>query len=104
MCVEFRIERRSVAPDRGILARACRLPVGSALLTKQPDLRESRAVGAVQQPPLEGPPGLVGNWRSVHKCFTRWAKSGVWKKIFQVLLEDSENRYVIIDSPIVRAH
>ena len=33
------------------------------------------------------PPGY-GNWKSVHKRFTRWAKTGIWEKIFQVLLDD----------------
>ena len=49
-------------------------------------------------------PEKYGNWKSVHKRFTRWAKSGLWRKIFQVLLDDSDNRYVMIDSTIVRAH
>ena len=49
-------------------------------------------------------PEKYGNWKSVHKRFTRWAKSGLWRRIFQVLLDDSDNRYVMIDSTIVRAH
>ena len=42
------------------------------------------------------PPGY-GNWKSVHKRFTRWAKTGIWEKIFQVLLDAtwSDNRYVM---------
>ena len=49
-------------------------------------------------------PEEFGNWKSVHKRFTRWARSGLWERIFLVLLEDPGNRYVIIDSTIVRAH
>ena len=49
-------------------------------------------------------PGEYGNWKSVHKRFTRWARSGLWQRIFEVLLEDSDNSYVMIDSTIVRAH
>ena len=49
-------------------------------------------------------PTEYGNWRSVHKRFTRWAKSGVWERIFQVMLEDADNSHVMIDSTIVRAH
>ena len=46
------------------------------------------------------PPGY-GNWKSVHKRFTRWARAGIWERIFQVLLQDPDNRYVMIDSTIV---
>lgn len=49
-------------------------------------------------------PEEYGNWKSVHKRFTRWARSGIWQRIFQVLLEDKANRYVMIDSTIVWVH
>ena len=45
-----------------------------------------------------------GNWKRVHKRFTRWARSAIWEKVFQVLLDDPDNSYVMIDSTIVRAH
>ena len=49
-------------------------------------------------------PSGYGKWKSVHKRFTRWSRSGVWERIFEVLLTDSDNRYVMIDSTVVRAH
>ena len=49
-------------------------------------------------------PGEYGNWKSVHKRFTRWARSGLWRRIFQVLLEDTDNSCVMTDSTIVRVH
>ena len=49
-------------------------------------------------------PHGYGNWKSVHKRFTRWARAGIWEKIFQELLDDPDNRCVMIDSTIVQAH
>lgn len=40
----------------------------------------------------------------MYKRFTRWAKAGVWERIFAMLMEDPKNQYVMIDSTIGRAH
>jgi len=49
-------------------------------------------------------PERYGNWNSVHKCFGRWAEKGVWERVFERLLEDPKNDYVMIDSTLVKAH
>jgi len=49
-------------------------------------------------------PERYGNWKSVHKRFSRWAKNGIWEKVFEKLLEDKENEYIMIDSTLVKAH
>jgi transposase len=49
-------------------------------------------------------PEEYGNWKSVHNRFTRWAKSGIWERIFEVLLADPKNIYIMLNSTIVRAH
>ena len=49
-------------------------------------------------------PEEYGKCKTSHKRYTRWARSGIWKKVFQVLLDDPDNRYVMIDSTIVRTH
>ena len=49
-------------------------------------------------------PEHFGHWKNVHRRLSRWAKSGVWKRIFQILAEDADNEYAMIDSTIVRAH
>lgn len=47
---------------------------------------------------------VIGKYKSVHKRFVRWANAGVWDRVFQELVEDRKNQYVMIDSTIVRAH
>ena len=49
-------------------------------------------------------PAEFGNWNSVFQRFRRWAKKGVWQRIFTALIEDPDFEYLIIDSTIVRAH
>ena len=49
-------------------------------------------------------PERFGNFKVIHLRHTRWSKSGIWEKIFNVLSEDADNEYAMIDSTIVRAH
>jgi transposase len=49
-------------------------------------------------------PEQFGNGIEIHRRFSRWAKSGVWERIFQRLAADADNEYAMIDSTIVRAH
>jgi transposase len=49
-------------------------------------------------------PERFGPWKAVHTRFSRWAESGVWRKVFEYLADDADNEYAMIDSTIVRAH
>ena len=49
-------------------------------------------------------PERFGDYRVIHTRFSRWAKSGVWQKVFEILAVDADNEYAMIDSTIVRAH
>ncbi len=49
-------------------------------------------------------PERFSDWNNTHRRFSRWAKSGVWKRMFQVLAVDADNEYAMLDSTIVRAH
>ena len=42
--------------------------------------------------------------KNVHRRFSRWARAGVWERVFQHLAEEADNEYAMIDSTIVRAH
>ena len=37
-------------------------------------------------------PERYGKWKSVHKRFTRWAKAGVWERVFEALTERPQER------------
>jgi transposase len=48
-------------------------------------------------------PDRFGNWNSVWRRFDRWARKGVWKKVFDEL-QDPDLEWLILDSTIIRAH
>ena len=43
-----------------------------------------------------------GDWAIVYQRFDRWAKSGVFKRIFKVLASDHDNEYMMIDATVRR--
>jgi transposase len=49
-------------------------------------------------------PERYGKSKTVHKRFTRWAKAGVWEKVFASLTGDPDNQYLMLDTTLVRAH
>src|SRR3954447_20555940 len=49
-------------------------------------------------------PERFGDPETIHTRFSRWAKSGVWERVFNHLSDDADNEYAMIDSTIVRAH
>src|SRR5579859_2586253 len=49
-------------------------------------------------------PERFGDPIKIHTRFSRWAKSGVWERVFKHLADEADNQYAMIDSTIVRAH
>jgi transposase len=49
-------------------------------------------------------PERFGCGVKVQTRFSRWAKAGVWERVFQHVAADADNEYAMIDSTIVRAH
>jgi len=49
-------------------------------------------------------PERFGDWKNTHRRWSRWAKTGVWEKVFKHLASDADNEYGMIDATIVRAH
>ena len=40
----------------------------------------------------------------MHKRLSRWAKTGIWERVFAVLTADRKNEYLMLDTTLVRAH
>jgi transposase len=49
-------------------------------------------------------PERFGDWKVVYQRYNRWAKGGVFERIFKQLASDHDNEYMMIDATIVRAH
>ena len=43
-------------------------------------------------------PERFGAWKKVHTRFCRWAKAGVWERIFRHLAGEADDEYAMIDS------
>lgn len=49
-------------------------------------------------------PERYGPYTTVYNRFNRWAKTGVWLKVFETLVAKSPQSMQLIDSSIIRAH
>lgn len=49
-------------------------------------------------------PERFGPWKSVWQRHDRWARSGVFERIFTMLAADHDNEYMMLDATVVRAH
>ena len=49
-------------------------------------------------------PKESGNWNTVHRRFRRWAQSGVFQRIFDVIGEDLDLKAVMVDGTFAKVH
>ena len=49
-------------------------------------------------------PPSFGNWNSTFQRFRRWAKKGVFERLFEALSEEPDFEYAMIDGTIVSVH
>ena len=49
-------------------------------------------------------PERLGDFRVVHLRHSRWSRTDVWQRVFEVLAQDADNKDLMIDSTIVKAH
>jgi len=48
--------------------------------------------------------GDFGRWNSIFRRFRRWAKKGVFERVFNALSGDPDFEYAMIDGTIIRVH
>ena len=80
------------ASDRGVTAKDNRLFMEAVLWIGR--------TGA----PWRDLPSELGNWHTTYTRFSRWAKSGVWDRLFEVISVDRDLEEVMLDSTAIRAH
>jgi transposase len=54
--------------------------------------------------PWQGLPERFGDFCVIHLRHSRWSQKDVWKKLFELLSQEADNEYAMIDSTIVSAH
>jgi transposase len=80
------------ATDRGVTAADNRLFLEAVLWRVR--------TGA----PWRDLPASFGHWNSVFQRFRRWAKNGVFDRLFEVLSDEPDFEYALIDGTIVSVH
>ena len=49
-------------------------------------------------------PETYGNWKNVHRWFCRWRDKGIWEKILEALVDDTDFEWLMIDASHVKVH
>jgi transposase len=49
-------------------------------------------------------PERFGSWKTVYNLFSRWARTGVWERLFKELAIEVDETGSILDATTVRAH
>ena len=49
-------------------------------------------------------PQAYGNGKNVHRRFCRWRDKGIWEKIWEALVDDTDFEWLMIDASYVKVH
>lgn len=49
-------------------------------------------------------PPEYGKWGTVHQRFRRWRYNGTWEKILEILIDDPDYEWLVIDSSHCKVH
>jgi transposase len=79
------------------------------LLPNKPRVEDRRVLNGIfwtlrTGSPWRDLPKRYGPYTTVYNRYNRWAKAGVWLRIFERLAEQSPDSLDLIDSSIIRAH
>ena len=62
-------------------------------------------VWALLEPHLPGQRGQWGGkWGSVHQRFIRWRRKGVWEKLLEILIDEPDYEWLMIDASHIKVH
>lgn len=49
-------------------------------------------------------PSEYGDWKNTHRHFCRWRDSGVWEKLLQIVIDEPDFEWLMIDANHIKAH
>jgi len=49
-------------------------------------------------------PPDYGNWSNTHRRFCRWRDKGIWEKLLEILVNEPDFEWLMIDASHVKAH
>ena len=49
-------------------------------------------------------PPDYGDWKNTHRRFCRWRDKGVWEQLLEILVNDPDYEWLMIDASYVKAH
>ena len=54
--------------------------------------------------PWRNLPPDYGKWGSVHQRFIRWRRKGVWEKLLEILIDEPDYEWLMIDASHIKVH
>lgn len=49
-------------------------------------------------------PSDYGDWSNTHRRFIRWRDKGVWEKLLEILIDDSDYEWLMFDASHCKVH
>ncbi|SFP51272.1 Transposase [Nitrosomonas cryotolerans] len=54
--------------------------------------------------PWRGLPPGYGGWSDTHRRFIRWCDKGIWEKLLEILIDDPDYEWLMIDANHCKVH